>query len=217
MSGPLTNAATTMTSGSNNNKYLRLSGAVAVTAPAVGGQSRSSPPQFRRMPSRRHQRRIVDNGASHRKISLIVFFLFLVSFSAQLRASFIIHSKITRVLACVFSLIAIWWYLLCGTTCFILSCSCVHFGYLSEPFFFSSSSSTSVRIWERRKIKDYHKRSRWGKERWKQFELCMIISLEYIFKGKWKENARGQQRYNISFVSLLALPLSRSLAQSLIL
>jgi hypothetical protein len=182
MSGPLTNAATTMTSGSNNNKYLRLSGAVAVTAPAVGGQSRSSPPQFRRMPSRRHQRRIVDNGASHRKISLIVFFLFLVPFSvlsSVLHSLFIQKSRgFSRACSaslqsddiCCVAQHALFYLALAFT---LVSC---------QSFFSSSSSSTSVRIWERGKIKDYHKRSRWRERKMETiWTVCMIISLEYIF------------------------------------
>ncbi|KAI9555617.1 hypothetical protein GHT06_018132 [Daphnia sinensis] len=77
MSGPLLTSASTSTIGGTNtnanqnslnsigSKFLKLSGAAAPTS--FNGQQQSqnnSPPQFRRMPSRRHQRRIVD-GASH--------------------------------------------------------------------------------------------------------------------------------------------------------
>lgn len=86
MSGPLLTSATiTATTGNQNNnsigsKFLKLSGAAApstaTTTTALGQQSHS-PPQFRRMPSRRHQRRIVD-GASHRKFFKFIF-LFIPS------------------------------------------------------------------------------------------------------------------------------------------
>ena len=56
-------------SSNSNGKLLNFSGRTAATG--------RSPPQFRRTPSRRHQRRVVD-GASHRK-SLFFSFFFSVS------------------------------------------------------------------------------------------------------------------------------------------
>jgi hypothetical protein len=92
MSGPLltSTASAAATSANQNNslnsigsKFLKLSGAAAPTSTALNGQQESqdsnSPPQFRRMPSRRHQRRIVD-GASHRKFPLFLVCFFLFSF-----------------------------------------------------------------------------------------------------------------------------------------
>ena len=92
MSGPLlTSTASAASSSANQNnslnsigsKFLKLSGAAAPTSTALNGQQESqdsdSPPQFRRMPSRRHQRRIVD-GASHRKFPLFVFLFSFLTF-----------------------------------------------------------------------------------------------------------------------------------------
>ena len=93
MSGPLLTSATiTATTGNHNNnsigsKFLKLSGAAAPTTATVGQQSHS-PPQFRRMPSRRHQRRIVD-GASHRKTFFALFLLPSLSLSTFIHYSFL--------------------------------------------------------------------------------------------------------------------------------
>lgn len=69
------------------NKFLKLAGVGPSTAGA--DESNPSPPPFRRMPSRRHQRRIVD-GASHceslahplsaRCVCSFFFFFFVFSF-----------------------------------------------------------------------------------------------------------------------------------------
>jgi hypothetical protein len=89
MSGPLltTTASAAANNTANHNslnsigsKFLKLSGAAAPTSAALNAvqqqqqesQHSESPPQFRRMPSRRHQRRIVD-GASHRKFPFFLF------------------------------------------------------------------------------------------------------------------------------------------------
>jgi hypothetical protein len=103
MSGPLltTTASAAANNTANHNslnsigsKFLKLSGAAAPTSAALNAvqqqqqesQHSESPPQFRRMPSRRHQRRIVD-GASHRKFP---FFFFPTTFQGpQLHPLFI--------------------------------------------------------------------------------------------------------------------------------
>lgn len=81
MSGPTLNLNGNSTTGppnnNNNNKFLKLAG-VGPTATDLIDPSQPGTQPFRRMPSRRHQRRIGD-GASHRK-----FFFFLpLSFLAD--------------------------------------------------------------------------------------------------------------------------------------
>ena len=141
MSGPLLTSATiTATTGNHNNnsigsKFLKLSGAAAPTTATVGQQSHS-PPQFRRMPSRRHQRRIVD-GASHRKTFFALFlFFFFYLLSLYLHPLFIppqsfriaryMYNHFCFVFGLPLSHLTSWWYLFFFSL-FCCSCSCWFF------------------------------------------------------------------------------------------